>query len=74
MSGPIDVVGMARGIADKFRRMSNDPQNVNAIDLDEAAEAVEELIWAAAAIVEHDTDSPAHNRVLAALAACRGDA
>lgn len=35
--------------------------------------AVAELADAAAAIVEYDTDSPAHNRVLAAIARVRGE-
>lgn len=38
----------------------------------QARAAVAELMDAAAAIVEHDTDSPAHNRVLSALARVGG--
>jgi hypothetical protein len=40
--------------------------------LQEALAAVSELVNAANRIVEHDTDSPSHNRVLAAIARITG--
>ena len=83
MSAPVDVM---RGIAAKFRRMSNDPVNVNAIDLDSAADAVAELIEAAELAITELKRQHAYNtgdeagRVwktlqanTAALARCKGE-
>lgn len=69
MSAQVDVVAIVRGIAAKFRRMANDANNVNAIDLDNAAAAIAELI---AADKEYDEAKEAHGLLMQwALTAAR---
>lgn len=67
---PLSVAGV---LADMDRCCRDLPGQESEI-LYQARAAVAELVEAAAGIVEHDTDSPAHNRVLAALARLGGAA